>query len=194
MYRGLEFDEGARLTAGVDMSERAVSLCGMSKVYALPGLRIGWLATRDSKLMVRLKELKDYTTICSSAPSEVLALLGLRARARVVERNMALMRANLALLEEFFARHPDKFRWHSPLGGTVGFPELLGGELSSKAWCQQLVEEEGILLLPSAAYDYQPKDGRQHFRIGLARANMPEVLERFEAWCTNDDYTKNTAR
>jgi aspartate/methionine/tyrosine aminotransferase len=59
-----------------------------SKVYALPGLRIGWLATKNEALMKRVKELRDYTTICNSAPSEILALMGLRASDRIISRNM----------------------------------------------------------------------------------------------------------
>ena len=80
MYRLLEPSPKKRLPAAVDRYERAVSLAGMSKVFGLAGLRIGWLAAHDQGLLERCKAIKDYTTICSSAPSEVLALIALRAR------------------------------------------------------------------------------------------------------------------
>ena len=79
MYRHLEHDPRDRLPSASDLYERAVSLSGMSKAYALAGLRLGWLATRDSRLLQELTAHKDYTTICSSAPSEILALIALRA-------------------------------------------------------------------------------------------------------------------
>ena len=56
----------------------------MSKSFAMAGLRIGWLATHDRDLLDRCARFKDYTTICSAAPSEVLALIGLRARETVL--------------------------------------------------------------------------------------------------------------
>ena len=74
VYRFLEFEEADRLMAGADAFERGISLGVMSKSFAMAGLRIGWLATRDRAVLERCARLKDYTTICSSAPSEALAL------------------------------------------------------------------------------------------------------------------------
>src|SRR6202011_3116262 len=70
VYRGLEHDESLLLPAACDRYERAISLGTVSKDYGLPGLRTGWLASRDAGLLERAKEIKLYTTICSSAPSE----------------------------------------------------------------------------------------------------------------------------
>src|SRR5512147_3088880 len=75
VYRGLEVDEADRLPAGADVAPGGVSLGVMSKTYALAGLRIGWLASHDRDLLARVAALKDYTTICSSAPSEILAII-----------------------------------------------------------------------------------------------------------------------
>jgi aspartate/methionine/tyrosine aminotransferase len=69
--RLLERDSSKQLPAAVDCYERAVSLSGMSKAFGMPGVRIGWLALRDAGLMLDLMRLHDYSTICSSAPSEV---------------------------------------------------------------------------------------------------------------------------
>ncbi|HWT82776.1 MAG TPA: aminotransferase class I/II-fold pyridoxal phosphate-dependent enzyme, partial [Candidatus Methylomirabilis sp.] len=79
MYRGLEYSPTDRLPSVCDLAENSLSLSGMSKAYSLPGLRIGWLATRQPGLVAKLQSFKDYTTICSSAPSEILALAGLQA-------------------------------------------------------------------------------------------------------------------
>ena len=69
--RLLERHPSSRLPAAVDCYERGVSLSGMSKAFGMPGIRIGWLALHDDSLMRRLQRLHDYSTICSSAPSEV---------------------------------------------------------------------------------------------------------------------------
>ena len=75
---------------------------------------------------------QDYTTICSSAPSEVLALMGLRGREAIVEKNLRTMRSNLTLLDDFFDQHADEFTYYPPQGATVVFPELTVGR--SGAW------------------------------------------------------------
>ena len=66
------------LPSACDAYDKATTLFGVSKSLSLPGLRIGWLVTRDVDVMNRLKSFKDYLSICSSAPSEILSLIALR--------------------------------------------------------------------------------------------------------------------
>jgi aspartate/methionine/tyrosine aminotransferase len=96
MYRFLEHDPAARLPAACDLYEKGVSLSGLSKAFGLAGLRLGWLAARDAGLLARCQVLKDYTTICHSAPSEVLAIIALRAREVILARNREIVSVNLA--------------------------------------------------------------------------------------------------
>jgi len=72
VYRELEYDPADRLPAACDVNPGAVSLGVMSKTYGLAGLRIGWIATHRAEILNRIATLKDYTTICNSAPSELL--------------------------------------------------------------------------------------------------------------------------
>ena len=176
VYRFLELDPADRLIAGADAFGRGLSLGVMSKSFAMAGLRIGWLATRDRELLARCAAFKDYTTICSSAPSEILALIGLRARDTVLARSRAIIEGNLAHLDRFFADHADRFAWVRPRGGSIGFPRLLGDE-SIDAFAARLVETEGVLLLPGSQFGHPGN----HFRIGFGREDLPEALERLEA-------------
>lgn len=175
VYRFLELEPRDRLPPAVERYEKAVSLGAMSKAFALAGLRVGWVASRDAELLQRMTELKDYTSICSSAPSELLAVVGLRAREQVLARNLGLVRDNLARVEHFFADFADRFEWVPPKAGSVAFPRLRGAE-PIEAFAQALVEREGVMLLPGSVYDYQGN----HFRLGLGRRNLPEALERLE--------------
>ncbi len=175
VYRFLEHDDAATLPAGADLDGRNISIGVMSKSFAMPGLRIGWLATRDRSVRDRCARLKDYTTICSSAPSEVLALIGLRAKERVLARSREIVAANLAVLDGFFARHADTLAWARPKGGSIGFPRLVpGGAAGSSAdrFAAALVERTGVLLLPSSTFGF----GDSHFRIGLGRSDLPQAI------------------
>jgi aspartate/methionine/tyrosine aminotransferase len=172
VYRESEHEAIDRLPAACDLNPRAVSLGVMSKTYGLPGLRIGWVATRNAAILEGMAALKDYTTICASAPGEFLAEVALRHREALTKRNRRIIHDNLRLLDEFLDRHADRFRWERPKAGPIGFPRLLRG--SAERFCEAAVRDAGVLLLPGSVYD----DPEEHFRIGFGRRNFPEGLTR----------------
>ncbi|MEZ5076245.1 MAG: aminotransferase class I/II-fold pyridoxal phosphate-dependent enzyme [Solirubrobacterales bacterium] len=178
VYRGLE-EEAARLPQAADLSERAISLNVMSKSYGLPGLRLGWLATRRRELLERLELRKHYTSICNATLSEALATIALRNGERLQARNRAIVAANLPRFEAFFAAHPDRFQWEAPRGGCVCFPRYLGAD-GVERFCRELVEQAGVVLLPASIYASElapvPAD---RFRIGVGRRDPDRALEAF---------------
>jgi len=173
VYRFLEHSS-ERLPTAAESSPSAVSLGVMSKPFALAGIRIGWIATRDRAVRARVAALKDYTTICNAGPSEILALIALRARTRVLERSTAIVRSNLTILDEFFARNSDSFTWVRPRAGSTAFPSLTRGDIDRFA--AALAEEEGVLLLPGSQFGYPGN----HFRLGYGRCDMAAGLNRLE--------------
>lgn len=177
VYRFLELEPDARWPAAVDCGRHTLSLGVLSKAFALAGLRVGWIATHDRTLLEKIVRLKDYTTICSSAPSEILAIVALRARDRVLARSRAIISANIPLLDGFFARMADRFAWIRPRAGSVAFPRLLTDETEAiDRFTEQLVDAEGVLLLPGSRFGYPGN----HFRIGFGRSDMPMALEKLE--------------
>jgi aspartate/methionine/tyrosine aminotransferase len=178
VYRGLEQDPRDMLPAACDLGEKTVSLGVMSKTYGLAGLRIGWLAARDRALLSRVASLKDYTTICSSAPSELLAEVALRHAEELAARNRKIIASNLDMLDAFFARHGELFTWRRPSAGPIAFPRLNKGDIAT--FCEDLVRKSGVLLLPGTVY----QDRGNHFRVGFGRANMPEALKALEGYLT----------
>ncbi len=175
MYRFLEVVPGSTLPAGCELADRAVTLGGLSKSFGLPGLRTGWVVTRDHALLGRMCLLKDYTTICAAAPSEVLAIVALENRDAILAIQHRRVHRNLFALRAFLDRHQTRFRWNPPVGGSVCLPRYLGPE-NTRTLCDEAVERAGIMLLPSAVFDF----GDRHVRIGFGRENLPEVLERFD--------------
>ena len=175
VYRGLEHDPAQRLPAAVDRSPRAVSVGVLSKTYALAGLRVGWLATRDRDLLDAVTQVRDYTSLCSPAPSEVLGVIALRAAEALAERSREIIAANLPYVDALIAEHAGKLDWVRPSAGSIGFPRYRGSE-GIDAFSEELVREQGVLLLPGRVYGYG--DGR--FRLGFGRRNLPEAVERLD--------------
>lgn len=176
VYRESEYDLKDRLPAAVDYGAHAVSLGVTSKTYGLAGLRIGWLATQNRELYNKIASLKDYTTICNSAPSEFLAEVAIRHRAQLADRNLEIIKSNLAVIDDLFARYPAFFSWHRPKAGSMGFPKLLHGDVET--FCDHLVKRTGALLLPGSMYD----ETENHFRLGLGRKNLPQAVARLEEY------------
>jgi aspartate/methionine/tyrosine aminotransferase len=174
MYRYLELDGTEPRPAACTLYDRAVSLSGLSKSFGLPGLRTGWLATRNLELLEQISRLKDYTTICAGAPTELLSIIALRGRETILATQQDRVSRNLAHLDAFMTRFSDRFNWQRPRAGSICFPRLAGID-SSYAFCQMLLAETGIMLAPSPAFLY----GDQHVRIGYGREDLPQVLALF---------------
>jgi aspartate/methionine/tyrosine aminotransferase len=182
VYRGLEADGTQPLPQAADRSPTALSMGVMSKAYGLPGLRIGWLACRDRAVLEQLETRKHYTTICNAAPSELIATYALRRGAQITARNRALIARNLPVFDAFFAAHADLFAWAPPQAGCVCFPRYLGAD-GVEAFCRDLLEQAGVVLLPASIYASELGDvPPDRFRIGVGRADPEPALDAFGSW------------
>lgn len=186
VYRGVELDPTDRMTQIADIYERGISLNVMSKAYGLPGLRIGWIAAQDRELLQKVERYKHYLSICNSGPSEVLAMIALKAQDHILGRNHALLSRNVVALEQLFADFPGLVDWTRPMGGCVAFPRYAGPE-GGDAFCRKLLEESGVLLLPGSIYVSEVNEIPQdHFRIGFGRGKvfgegLAAMREHFES-------------
>lgn len=176
VYRGLERDPAARLPSGADVGGHVASVGVMSKAFAMAGLRIGWLATRDRALLDAAARFKDYTTLCPPAPSEVLTIAALRAADRVLARSNAIVDANLPVLDALFDRWPGRLSWVRPAAGSVGFARVRDDDVDG--FVRDLAAEAGVLLAPGRLFGRD--DG--HVRIGYGRLDLPEAVARFDAF------------
>ena len=182
VYRFLEYNDNDRLPNMCDCYEKGISLGVMSKAFGLAGLRIGWIATKDTSLLKNLMSFKNYTTICSSAPSEFISTLVLRNKDVILERNLKIIKNNLKILNSFFKKNTNHFNWIKPKAGCIAFPMIKFSE-NVEEFCNDLFMKKGVLLLPSTKYNYDDT----HFRIGFGRKSMPQALnileEYFQEFC-----------
>jgi len=164
-----------------DVYERGLSLNVMSKSFGLPGLRIGWIACQDAEIIAKMERMKHYLSICNSGPSEQLTKIALKNKDQLLRRNCQIVDENLPKWEAFFSRHPDLFDWRRPDGSCMAFPRYKGTD-GVDAFCHSLVEESGVLLLPSTIYRSDlgatPND---RFRLGFGRRGLDEGLAALEA-------------
>ncbi|WP_113912165.1 aminotransferase class I/II-fold pyridoxal phosphate-dependent enzyme [Roseovarius dicentrarchi] len=182
IFHGLGPAGAQHLPFVADGYERGLSLGVMSKSYGLPGLRIGWIACQDRDVLSRMERMKHYLSICNSGPSEHLARIALKARDKILARNNAIVDENLPKWDAFFARYPDLFDWTRPDGSCMGYPRYKGAE-GVDEFARRLVEEAGVLVLPSTIYrsDLGPTP-TDRFRIGFGRTGLDAGLAALEAY------------
>ena len=184
VYKGLEMD-GEKRDWVADHYDKAISLGVMSKSYGLAGLRVGWLATKDTQLLNQLVKFKHYMSICDAAPSEYLTKVALKHSDELLERSVKLIEENIKLADAFFEKYDYLFEKKPITCGPVAFHKLLI-DMPVKDFCQMAVDKKGVLLLPANIYEMD----EQYFRMGYGRRGVPEALQKFEEFLIENGFTK----
>lgn len=177
VYRYLEMDETVRMPSIADAYEKGISLNVMTKSFGLAGLRIGWIATQNAAFLRAVGSYKLYTSICNSAPSEILAIIALRVKEKILKRNREILLENLQILEAFMKRNQRYVSWVRPQSGTMAVLKLLL-PISVEDFAEDLVRTTGVLIMPGSVFDLPGN----FFRIGFGKKNTPEILKHFETY------------
>jgi aspartate/methionine/tyrosine aminotransferase len=166
VYRGID-QEGSGYTASIaDLYERGISTGSMSKAYSLAGLRLGWIVA-SAELLRDVETHRDYNTISVGVVDDFLASLALEHRVPLLRRNHAIVRTNLALLDQWLSSER-LLSYVKPRSGTTALVKY-DLPMESRELCVRLVEATGVMLTPGSAMDMEG-----YVRIGYA--NSREIL------------------
>lgn len=161
-YRDLAYGAPYRCAAGI--SDRFISVSSVSKAYGIPGVRAGWLVTRDAKLQTLFLAAKEQIGICGSVIDEALALAALRQRDTWLPASQRRNREHLARVADWVRREP-RVEWVPPVGGVVCFPRLrVGAGFSTARFYASLLDRHGTYVGPGHWFE-QPDS---YMRIGFA--------------------------
>ncbi len=181
VYRGAERD-GILTASAWGRYDRLVVTSGLSKVYGLPGLRIGWVVA-PSAFCDALWARRDFTTIAPAALSDRLARLALapdmsaRLRARAQQR----VARHYALVRDWIAGTGTGLAHVPPEAGAivfVGYPHAIG----SVEVVTRLRETASVLVAPGA---YFGMDGYLRIGFGEGEAPLRTGLDRLERFLTS---------
>lgn len=173
IYRGLEYGKD-QIPSVVDLDETAIVLAGASKSLGLPGLRFGWLITKDRGAYKNLFDLKCYTSMCSTQAGEYLGRMAIHAAPFLLRKNAAIVKRNLSLAEDFFERWRERFQWLKPLAGSVSLMKLSNG--SAESFCHEMADRFGVVLLPARFMGCEDA----YARLGFGRTTFAEGMRAFE--------------
>jgi aspartate/methionine/tyrosine aminotransferase len=167
VYRGTGQVGDGMVPSIVDIYHRGISTAGMSKVFSLAGLRVGWVVA-PKELTEKIMIHRDYDTISVGMINDHFAAMALENADKVLARSQAITRENLAILESWIKNEP-RVDWVKPRAGTTAMLKL-DVPMSSREFCIDLLEKTGVMLTPGDAFDMEG-----YVRIGYA--NEREVLE-----------------
>jgi aspartate/methionine/tyrosine aminotransferase len=182
VYGLVDLDSRLRSPRLADIYERGVSINAVSKGLGLPGLRVGWVACQDQRLLTEVQAARNILSGCLAAPSEVLAHIALLAEARIVERSRAILESNRRTLELLLARHLDIFE--RPAFGKAAFVYLrFLGAGGVERFALELAQEAGVLVLPSGLWQSSLAQVMgNRLRIGLGRVGAGAALQALSGY------------
>ena len=160
VYRGTAQVGDGMSPSIVDLYAKGISTAGMSKVFSLAGLRVGWvIAPQEVREQVLIH--RDYDTISVGMINDHFAAIALEHADKVLARSHEITRGNLALLEAWIAKEP-KVSWVKPRAGTTAMLKL-NIPVTAREFCIDLVTKTGVMLTPGDAFDMEG-----YARIGFA--------------------------
>ncbi|GMA08483.1 aminotransferase [Tetragenococcus halophilus subsp. flandriensis] len=167
-YRGLTHNIGFS-TSVADLYEKGISLGSMSKAFAMAGVRLGWIATRDEIFMQNAHIHRDYTMITTGGIDEYIAALALKHKDEVQQRNIEITQSRATLFKQWLDSEP-KLSYAPFKGGTVALP-YFDSTLSSEEFCAKVIEEKSVLLMPGFVFGLD-----KCFRMGYARESEEKTI------------------
>lgn len=172
--------------------ERAVATGSMSKSFALAGIRIGWLASRDRAIIEACAAARDYTNISVSQVDDQIATFALDDNCvhALLGRNITLARTNLAILSAFVDRHASQCTWVKPRAGTTAFVRFCrdGAPIDDVAFCQQLQRQTGVFVCPGNECFGEDREWKGYVRIGYVceTAVLKAALDLLDKFLATD--------
>ena len=147
IYRGAEV-EGETSPTFWGRYEKVVVTSGLSKAFALPGLRIGW-AVAPEEMIEQIWIHHDYVTTTPGFLNDRLAAIAMEPARReaILARNRRIIQANLSVMEEWMNEYSHLFHYTRPIAGAIAYFEY-NFPINSTTLIERLRKESSVLLVP----------------------------------------------
>ena len=164
-YRDLAFEE--ILPAAASLSPKVISISSMSKIYGLPGIRIGWAATQDTSILDSMLAIREQVSITNNAMSEEVAVSVLARKDEFLERSKAHVARNLKTVTAWMDAQED-FEWVPPEAGVVSLPRLKESvPVDPEDLWIALAEKYKTFIIPGRCFEID----NHYFRLGFGATN-----------------------
>jgi len=133
------------------------SLNGLSKTYALPGLKLSWILMKGPQkelqpIADQLELMIDALLSCNQF-SQVLLPTILKEGGKWLKNYHARIEKNRLLTIDILSQCPN-LEFHYPEGGFYIFPKVLNTKLTDEEFCLDLLKKTGLYVHPGYFYDF----------------------------------------
>jgi aspartate/methionine/tyrosine aminotransferase len=151
IYRGAELD-GRTTETFWGRYDKVIVTSGLSKAFALPGLRVGWVVA-PPKVIDQVWRHHDYTTLTPGALSERLGTTATEPTRReaIFGRTRSILRANLPVLAEWIEEQGDVLDWIPPLAGAIAYVSY-DLPVKSGPLVDRMRREQSVLVVPGSQF------------------------------------------
>ncbi len=171
-YKFLQLTENT-IPDYVSRSKQVISVCSFSKAFGLPGIRLGWLITKDTTLYHQLLAAKEQIIIANSVVDEEIAFQFYKNKNTFLMATMEQVNANFKTLQTFMTEHPI-LEWVEPSGGVVCFPRVKQHlTLDNVKFYERLLSEYATFV--GAGHWFDESDCS--FRLGFGYLNTEDFKE-----------------
>ncbi len=152
IYRGAELDTDATSPTFWGRYDKVVITSGLSKAFAMPGLRVGWIVA-PADLIPKIWEHHDYTTLTPSSIGDRLAGFAMQpaVRENILARTRGIIRANYPPLEGWLRTHGERFSWARPAAGAIAYAKY-DWPIKSAELVERIRVERSVLLVPGTMF------------------------------------------
>ncbi len=158
------------------MRDRTVLLGGFSKDYAMTGWRVGYVAA-NPEISAAIRKVHQYIIMSAPTMGQVAALEGLQhGEADVLEMVRSYDQRRQVVVAGFNQIGLPTFE---PRGAFYAFPDVRPTGLSSEQFCEKLLNDEHIAVIPGSAFG-ACGEGFVRVCYAASMANIEEALTRME--------------
>jgi len=184
VYAGAEHNTDVVTPSFWGQYDRVLAIGSMSKAYALPGLRLGWVVA-NPEMAEAIWARQDYVTICPTVLANKLAAYALSpdVRARILTRTREYARNGFANLQRWVDEHTDLLSVVPPSAAAIGFVRY-NRQINSGELVNRLIHEQQTYVVPG---DHFGMDHYLRISYGLSDDYVKEALRRiYQTIVTSD--------
>ncbi|MCQ2417983.1 MAG: aminotransferase class I/II-fold pyridoxal phosphate-dependent enzyme [Oscillospiraceae bacterium] len=159
-----------------DMRERTIVINGFSKAFAMTGWRLGWMAA-PAEIIAQARKIHQYGIMCAPMVSQRAAISALKNCDADVKHMVSEYDHRRRFLLERFAEMG--LRCFPAQGAFYLFPSIESTGMDSETFCEQLLQEERVAVVPGSAFG---ESGKNNLRISYAYSlkHLSEAADRIE--------------
>lgn len=171
-------DEYYSLAQYEDIKEKVIVVSGFSKMFAMPGLRLGYVCAHES-LIDSIVKVHQYSVSCAPSIVQYGVYEGFKESLKEVENmNREFIKRRDYLYNKLISMG---FTVTLPKGAFYMLPSIKNFNMTSDEFCERALKEAKVAMVPGSAFGI---GGEGFIRISYCYSidTLKEAMNRLENW------------